>query len=1079
MRNDEPSGDRLGGSASRHKLENLSDADRREYEEICERLEERFDRPDTPISELLAEAPAEPPVRDFVLIYLGKLWLDSERERGAVPELESFLKQVPELRQLDWALSELQAWEQEIRRDLPEEGAASTSVEYRGGKFELPGKYKYLHTLQDNPHGMSLVLLVENRPMGRKEVLKAIIPSRRGEARAVRRFLDEPRRAGSTMHPGIIRVWDASSANCPCPYYTMEYLEGGSLADLLKAGPIPISQSVRYIAIVARALHHIHTVLDFAHRDIKPDNILLDKEGNPKLSDFGLSREMLPEDDPLHEERGSTTEIEGTAGFIAPEQLDSRFRPAGYSENQLRIASDLFALGATLYYCLSRHLPYQQGTTRPAWNASLTNELIPVQQLNPAVDNKLDAIVEMALQKRIEHRFSNAAEFADAIESWLAEKPVRPGKPPADSTFEPGPLFPTGVSRHRIWRIIGAVAAILLIAFVSLNYLRSGESVVGPDPAPPRGDGEISVAETTPRTPFEQLREKGWEDKAAKSVLELNGPWWKTVREVNPRYADDQIDRLARLGNSSITLDFCSDSPHRAAMLTTLSTRDEHQNLASVLKTDDAHLADHLFTLFPAASETQPLVRMLKEEAELMREISRLGWLGCEVALLRPGENEAEKVYNDWLRWIVKERLVPARTDEARKLAAEFQAYAMIEGPKLRLRLRENPEFRGKFLDHYWRAFVDLLDEKVFTLTDVLQVDVLWDYLDKEGEAGVKLLELYKLAPVALLYGPHAEDFDGMHDSAIELLESGNKSVVNSLFEEQFRGVPAYKKLLGMNIGVEYLGAALDQARKNPGLLNDYADRTAEYLKNELAPWVDANAPEPVEGRLTYVSLPLKYMAGQDIYTREKEALFRQGVADVSAAVMAYFGASNELKESFDAGYWGTIAGADAVAKENRQKYLEESRIRYDRGELPDFETAKLLVKPADLSLFLEQTQSIMALAVKPEDMRASREFDVAAVARMYKVRLDCNDPNRNAADRREVRLTLLENEQFAITIHGKANPIRKFFNSRSEIMADVANVPYDKRELAWRESVSAWWLMHASGQLDLLDSPSTAPAHP
>ena len=302
------------------------------------------------------------------------------------------------------------------------------------------------------------------------------------------------------------------------------------------------------------------------------------------------------------------------------------------------------------------------------------------------------------------------------------------------------------------------------------------------------------------------------------------------------------------------------------------------------------------------------------------------------------------------------------QTDEARKRAAEFQAYAMIHGPALKVRLTNDPQFRERFLPEIWPAFLTLLDKGVFTLPDVFQIDALWVYLAREGEKGKKLLEDYQLAPVALLYGPNANDFEGLHDRIVQLLESGNKSVVGSLFEPSFRGRPAFRKIVEKKLPVVVLAVALDQARKDPTILNDYSERSEEFLIGELEPLWNPDAENSVEGRRVYLTVPLKLLTGQPLFTREKTALVRQAVADVATAVMLYFGAPVDAQNVIDSVYWSVLAGVDAADKENRKKLLEQSRARYERGEKLDFELGKMPQEPADYVRFFEQTNRIIGL---------------------------------------------------------------------------------------------------------------------
>jgi serine/threonine protein kinase len=1075
------------------QLRDLSDDQRREYEAACERLEERLQQPGVPLSVLLSEVRSAPPVRGLILIHLGKLWLESERDNGRTPDLGAFLREVPELQPLDSARSELEDW---ARRLAETKGhSSSSSLDFRGHKFHLPEEYELIDRLQDNPSGMSLVLLVRNKRLGRKEVLKAFNPVRLGEARAVRRFLDEPMKASQTQHQGIIRVWYASQANCPCPYYTMEYLEGGSLADLLKVGPIPAVQAARYFAIVARALHHIHTTLGIAHGDIKPENILLDKEGNPKLTDFGLSRSIVPEEGESLGEGRVSTDVAGTRGFLAPEQVNEQFRTPGYDKNQLRIASDLFALGASLYCCLTCHLPYQQGARHPSWFAAVDNDLVPVQQLNPAVDNKLDAITQKCLQKRPEHRFSTAAELAGALEAWLSHQILQevvsedttfPPKASKRAASEGGVLSPRR-------RQAATAACVAVLALAAVLWLRPRDPVpssftspVIPTPkVPPVGK---APPKAPPAAPFEEavadvLQRGGWGQEAAEAVAELNAPWLDVVRKADPRLARDQVARLARLGSSDAPLDdLCREAPHCAALLATVETDDDQSTLAGILGSADPadpRLAERLFTLYPSPGEAQALAESFKNEVGLLRDLGRRGWLGAEVALFPVSDTEADRAYNEWVRWIVRKRLAPADTDESRRRAAEFQAFAALSGPSLRVRLTNNQDFRRRFLEErgIWLSLVSLVDEGAFTLNDILGVDEIWDYLAHEGEAGRDLLRDYKLAPVALLYGSRADDFKGLHDRVRPLLRSNNKSVIQALFEDCFRGNLAFRKLLEKDVPVTVLAVALEKARQEPGKLNTYAELSAEDLKGELEPFWNPQAEENVKGYGVYIEVPRRLLAGERVHEYQQRALFKQAVSDVAAAVLICMGATADVQQGFNWAYSLVISGADAVEKAKREAVLKKARELLAKGELPALPEGDRLRPPLDLAGVFVDTCRLMGQeqpAQAPDRPGQAGGFDVATVVRLYKSLLFAKKPRENAADRLDVRLYLMPGGRLAVAIERDAgrrpNPVREFFNSRAARMSRSSSGWDEGRERAWRESVSAWWLLHATGQLNLLE---------
>jgi serine/threonine-protein kinase len=209
----------------------------------------------------------------------------------------------------------------------------------RNAEFKLPPGYRLQKAFP--PSGMGLVLLVTNetQALNRPEVLKTVNPRKIKDEELLKRFRREAQQLSRIRHPGVVTVY-AAGEHEGWPFFTMEYLEGGSLSDRLAAGPLPLRQATVWFARVARALHWIHSQ-GIAHRDIKPANMLftkVDGEEQIKLSDFGLAKQLDPRPkaapgETLSEALTKHWTVLGTPGFIAPELLSDHFLPTGLGDS--------------------------------------------------------------------------------------------------------------------------------------------------------------------------------------------------------------------------------------------------------------------------------------------------------------------------------------------------------------------------------------------------------------------------------------------------------------------------------------------------------------------------------------------------------------------------------------------------------------------------------------------------------------------------------------------------------------------------------------------------------------------------
>jgi serine/threonine-protein kinase len=234
------------------------------------------------------------------------------------------------------------------------------------------------------------------------------------------RFRGEAETAARLNHPHIVPVYDVGQHE-GLPYFTMRYVPGTTLAERLTEGPMTGREAAQLLAPIARAIAKAHQQ-GVLHRDLKPSNVLIDTEGRPYVSDFGLAKRLLSEsaDDsrtvPLAP-KTQTGAILGTPGYMSPEQ-------AAGSRGTIGQSTDVYSLGAILYSLLTGRPPFQAASPVDTVMMVLEQDPISPQLLNPRVDRDLEMIALKCLQKPTELRYNTADELADDLEAYLADEPV-------------------------------------------------------------------------------------------------------------------------------------------------------------------------------------------------------------------------------------------------------------------------------------------------------------------------------------------------------------------------------------------------------------------------------------------------------------------------------------------------------------------------------------------------------------------------------------------------------------------------------------------------------------------------------
>ena len=270
------------------------------------------------------------------------------------------------------------------------------------------GEYELLAEIARG--GMGVVYKARQRRLNRTVAVKMILAGELADREEVRRFLSEAEAAAGLDHPGIVPVYESGEIGGQ-HFFSMGFVDGQSLAALLAAGPLPPRRAAELVAQVAEAVEYAHQ-RGVIHRDLKPGNILLDRESNPRVTDFGLAKRVTGDSGLTR-----TGQALGTPSYMPPEQasgkLDAIGRPA-----------DVYALGAVLYATLTGRPPFQAATPLETILQVLEQEPVAPRQLNADVPRDLETIVLRCLEKEPHKRYATARDLADELRRFLRGEPI-------------------------------------------------------------------------------------------------------------------------------------------------------------------------------------------------------------------------------------------------------------------------------------------------------------------------------------------------------------------------------------------------------------------------------------------------------------------------------------------------------------------------------------------------------------------------------------------------------------------------------------------------------------------------------
>src|SRR5213595_3634242 len=270
------------------------------------------------------------------------------------------------------------------------------------------GDYELLEEIGRGAQGV--VFRARQKSLNRTVALKVISLGQWASKAHLKRFRREAEAAASLDHPSIGPIYEVGERDGSC-YFSMKFVEGGQLDEVVRRAPMSIRHAAELIAKIARTIQyaHEHGIL---HRDIKPGNILLDGKGEPHLTDFGLARLVETESTMTR-----TLDVLGTPSYMAPEQ-------AMGNNAAVSSVTDIYGLGAVLYQLLTGQPPFAGGATYETIKLLLDTEPKKPRLLNPKIDRDLSTICLKCLEKDPKRLYSSALALAEDLERWLKHEPI-------------------------------------------------------------------------------------------------------------------------------------------------------------------------------------------------------------------------------------------------------------------------------------------------------------------------------------------------------------------------------------------------------------------------------------------------------------------------------------------------------------------------------------------------------------------------------------------------------------------------------------------------------------------------------
>lgn len=389
--------------------------------------------------------------------------------------------------------------------------------------------------------GMGVVYKARQRKLNRVVAIKMILSGQFADQVEVDRFYAEAEAAANLRHPNIVAIHEVGELEGQ-HYFSMDYIPGKSLAELVRENPLPPQRAAQYVEKVAQAMEYAHQQ-GILHRDLKPSNILLDKSGEPLITDFGLAKRV---------ESGSqltmSGTILGTPSYMPPEQA------TGHGEVTVR--SDVYSLGAILYELLSGRPPFRAASPFETVRQVIQTEPVALRMINPSVPRDLETICHKCLQKEPSARYESAVQLAEELKRYLGGEPIlaRPIGPVA--------RFARWCRRNPVVAGLGASAvAFLVLALLAttIGYVKTSAALAVAEIEKQRSDESFRQAREAVDELFTRVSEEAL----------LNQPGLQPLRQDLLQKALDYYQRfLAQRGDDAALRDELAGTLFRVGLIT-------------------------------------------------------------------------------------------------------------------------------------------------------------------------------------------------------------------------------------------------------------------------------------------------------------------------------------------------------------------------------------------------------------------------------------------------------------------------------------------------------------------------------
>ena len=344
----------------------------------------------------MTDEPLDENALNVLEAYLARL------QAGEKPDRAAILREHPELLS---ALDCLEALEQLAPPPQHETAHADGDVDISPPLAAMPcdfGPYELIREIGRG--GMGVVYEARQKGLDRSVAVKMILAGHLASPESVRRFQTEARAAARLRHSNIVHIHDVGQFNGQ-DFFAMEYIEGPSLAQRIQQGSTDVNAAARLVSTVSRAVEHLHQQ-GIVHRDLKPSNILLDADGRPYVTDFGLAKVFSEGVDMT-----ATGAIAGTPSYMAPEQASPR-------RAEITQATDVYSLGAILYELLTGEPPFHAETAFDTLVAVLSGDPSMPRTIDPRIPRGLELICLKCLAKEPRKRYESAAALADDLDRF-------------------------------------------------------------------------------------------------------------------------------------------------------------------------------------------------------------------------------------------------------------------------------------------------------------------------------------------------------------------------------------------------------------------------------------------------------------------------------------------------------------------------------------------------------------------------------------------------------------------------------------------------------------------------------------